>query len=238
MVRVSGIYQIQSKIHPERVYIGSAVNTQRRRVEHLKDLRKGVHVNIKLQNHFNKYGEQDFQFSLILECAKDFLIQREQYYIDTLNPWFNICKIAGSMLGFKFSDESKHIMSKIKIGKPSGRKGVKFSEDHKRNIGKAKIGCIPWSKGRNFSGEHRQHLSNAHIGIKQSNESKLKKSIALRVPVLQYDLQNNFIRKWDGAITASIELSINQGHISSCRNGGRKTAGGFIWRYESDKTVL
>lgn len=238
MAKISGIYQIQSKMHPDRIYIGSAVGLYQRWWVHLCNLKANKHKNKKLQNHFNKYGEQDLQFIVLEECAKDFLIQREQYYIDTLNPWFNICKIAGSMLGFKFSDESKHIMSKIKIGKPSGRKGVKFSEDHKRNIGKAKIGCIPWSKGRNFSGEHRQHLSNAHIGIKQSNESKLKKSIALRVPVLQYDLQNNFIRKWDGAITASIELSINQSHISSCRNGGRKTAGGFIWRYESDKTVL
>jgi hypothetical protein len=32
---------------------------------------------------------------------KENLIKREQYYIDSINPFFNICMIAGSSLGRK-----------------------------------------------------------------------------------------------------------------------------------------
>jgi hypothetical protein len=34
------------------------------------------------------------------------LISREQYYIDLLNPEYNICKVAGSRLGCKHSPET------------------------------------------------------------------------------------------------------------------------------------
>ena len=34
------------------------------------------------------------------------MIEREQYYIDTLNPEYNILKIAGSPLGYIHSEET------------------------------------------------------------------------------------------------------------------------------------
>ena len=54
-MKTSGIYRIQSKIKSERIYIGSSVNIQSRWYHHLADLRKNIHGNSKLQNHFNKY---------------------------------------------------------------------------------------------------------------------------------------------------------------------------------------
>jgi hypothetical protein len=43
----------------------------------------------------------------ILEyCNKNSLILREQYYINLLNPSYNILKTAGSRLGFKCSKET------------------------------------------------------------------------------------------------------------------------------------
>jgi len=109
---------------------------------HLCDLRKNKHKNIKLQVHFNKYGEQDLQFTVLEGCTKELLIQREQYYIDTLNPWFNICMVANSSLGVKRSKQTKE----------------KYS--------RAKIGHIPWNKGKNMSIEHCMKLSNSHRGFR------------------------------------------------------------------------
>ena len=54
---ISGIYKIQSIIKPERCYIGSAVNIQKRWRDHKRELRNNKHSNKKLQNHCNKYGE-------------------------------------------------------------------------------------------------------------------------------------------------------------------------------------
>jgi group I intron endonuclease len=41
------------------------------------------------------------------------LIEREQYYIDTLNPEYNILKVAGSLFGYKHTIESLQKMSEI-----------------------------------------------------------------------------------------------------------------------------
>ena len=50
--------------------------------------------------------------------------------------------------------------------------------------------------------------------------------------VKQYDLENNFIKLWHSIIDASKELKIDSSSITAvCRNK-RKTAGGYIWKYE------
>ena len=175
----SGIYQIQSKIHPDRIYIGSAVNIQRRWFGHIFDLRKNKHGNSKLQRHFNKYGEQDFNFTTLEECYKESLIQREQHYIDAVNPWFNIAKIAGSsMLGRNHSEETRYKMSEKLVGNSrnigrsfseehknnlsASHKDKYFSEEHKNNISKAKIGCTPWNKGIPHSEEAKCNMRKPH----------------------------------------------------------------------------
>lgn len=51
-------------------------------------------------------------------------------------------------------------------------------------------------------------------------------------PVDQYDLNGNFIKKYDSAKIASIELKIHASLISKvCKNKGYKKTGGFIWKY-------
>lgn len=52
-------------------------------------------------------------------------------------------------------------------------------------------------------------------------------------PVLQYDLQDNFIKEYPSIRQAERETGFNQGHISECCNGKRKTAHGFKWRYKA-----
>jgi group I intron endonuclease len=66
---------------------------------HRSDLNKNKHHSVKLQNHHNKYGLSDLVFSVVERCSKEVLIEREQHYIDELDPYFNICKVAGSVIG-------------------------------------------------------------------------------------------------------------------------------------------
>lgn len=132
-MKVSGIYKIESKIKPERIYIGSAVNIAERWCKHVGSLQKNKHENSKLQRHFNKYGKADLHFSVLLGCEKEDLIKTEQYFIDSYNPYFNICKIAGSCLGVKHSKEycEKLIGNQYRLGKDpwnKGKKGV-YSEE-------------------------------------------------------------------------------------------------------------
>ena len=53
-MKISGIYKIQSKLKPDRIYIGSAVNIRTRWNVHLCNLRNSMHHSKKLQRHFDK----------------------------------------------------------------------------------------------------------------------------------------------------------------------------------------
>ena len=55
------IYQIENLITHES-YIGQTIDFQRRIKTHINKLRRGAHENPKLQNAWNKYGEQEFHF--------------------------------------------------------------------------------------------------------------------------------------------------------------------------------
>lgn len=106
-----GIYKIINTV-TNQIYVGSSMSCIYQRYSyHKKDLRANKHHSAKLQNSWNKYGEKCFDFQIIEECSN--VLQREQYYIDTLNPFFNICKVAGNCSGRKFSDETRLKMSII-----------------------------------------------------------------------------------------------------------------------------
>lgn len=52
--------------------------------------------------------------------------------------------------------------------------------------------------------------------------------------VKQYDLKGNYIKTWNSVIEATKILNISVGDISKVCNGKRKTASGYIWKYEDD----
>jgi group I intron endonuclease len=195
-MKSSGIYKIQSKSMPERTYVGSAINLRDRWWNHIGKLKSNTHGNAKLQNHFNKYGEEDFVFIIIEPCLPEFLTIREQYYIDTLKPFFNICKVAGSCLGVKRTVEFSKKSSER-------QKGKKLTEEHKRKLSEAAKNRPPiteitrnklrelgkrndWSRGnknklgKRISEEAKEKLRQSHLGRKQSEEAKAKRSESMR----------------------------------------------------------
>lgn len=70
----------------------------------------------------------------------------------------------------------------------------------------------------NISNEEIQQRKNKTI-------SSSKKQI-----VLQYDLQDNFIKEWSSATDAAKALNLNCSSIRSCITGKRKTCGGYKWK--------
>lgn len=139
-MKISGIYKIQSKCKPERIYIGSSMDVKERQKTHLYRLKKNNHINPKLQYHYNKYGEDDLIFEVIIGCDKDNLIAMEQFYIDALDPWFNVCPVAGNTAGRFVSDETRAKLSKVHKGKPTWVKGKRLTEQHKRRISESMKG--------------------------------------------------------------------------------------------------
>lgn len=104
----SGIYKILNKVTGD-FYIGSACKLERRKYEHFNLLTKNKHYNKFLQRSYNKY--KDFEFIILFNCEKEELLKTEQSYLDLLKPVYNLTPVAGSMLGFKFSEKTKKIKS-------------------------------------------------------------------------------------------------------------------------------
>jgi group I intron endonuclease len=135
-MKIAGIYQIQSKIKPDRIYIGSSNNVRRRWYRHLQQLRENKHHSSKLQYHYNKYGINDLVFIIKEPCFPEFLIIREQEYLDKLKPYFNSSLIAGSTLGYPaWNKGKKGIYTKEVLIKMSlAKKNKPLLEEHKNKI--------------------------------------------------------------------------------------------------------
>lgn len=77
---ICGIYCIENLIN-HKVYIGQSKDIVRRWKEHTDVLRREAHVNGHLQASWNKYGENNFSFTILQECKPEDLDELESYYI-------------------------------------------------------------------------------------------------------------------------------------------------------------
>ena len=78
-----------------------------------------------------KYGRSNFSLEILEYCEPDKCLEREGYYLKTLNPEYNIAKKPGaSMSGRKNSDESKKRISDAHIGLKKGEKNPMFGQNH------------------------------------------------------------------------------------------------------------
>jgi len=189
-MKISGIYRVLNKING-KMYIGSAVNIKKRWAQHRRDLRGNKHHSQYLQNSWAKYGEENFVFEVILDVEdKNNLIKWEQVWMDALKPEYNMCKVAGSCLGIKASDETRAKLSAVHKGRvlsdehkakmSAAQKGKVISEEHKAKLSAA-------AKGRVISAETKAKLSAAQkgntngVGYKHSEENKAKISAAQEI---------------------------------------------------------
>jgi group I intron endonuclease len=134
-----GIYRIENT-ETRKVYIGQAGNLKKRYCDHVSALRRNNHDNKYLQNAWNKYTEETFVFSILEECAKEKLAQREQYWMDYYRCYerqygYNINPSAteNPMLGQTHTPEARAKMS-------AKAKGRVMSESNKEALIKANKG--------------------------------------------------------------------------------------------------
>ena len=132
----SGIYQIRNLING-KVYVGSAVCLKNRFKLHHINLRKGNHHSSHLQRAWDKHGVDNFVFEVLEGVLdKEYLIAREQYWIDKLHACrdgYNTCPVAGSTLGTKRSEQTREKLKNC-------FKGRKHTEASKLAISLAKKG--------------------------------------------------------------------------------------------------
>jgi group I intron endonuclease len=138
----SGIYHIKNTVS-NGIYFGRSVDVPDRLSHHRHQLKRGVHVNKRLQHSWNKHGEQAFEFKMIWEEAPDNLEELEGLVLETV--WGNerlfnhhSLSVGGFMPNNKLGCFTRSEETKKKIS--VAFTGREFSEQHKQNIAKGKTG--------------------------------------------------------------------------------------------------
>lgn len=163
--KVSGIYCL--KIN-KRKYVGSAVDLYGRVHQHKSNILRGTHVNNFVERSANKY--KVVEVGILEICEKEELIEREQFYIDTLKPKMNLRKKAHSNLGMRESEETRRKKSKAM---KKWHREVGFSKETLRKMSKV-------AKGRKPHKNTIEGAKRARTGRPLSEETKAKLSKAAK----------------------------------------------------------
>ena len=143
----------------------------------------------------------------------------------------------GSTIG-KHSVETKKKIGIANKGNISPFKGVPRSEETKKKISeKNKValkGNIPWNKGIKCGSSWNKGIELSEEHKKKLSEAKKGKPSRRIKSILQYDKDNNFIAKYESLTIAGQTIGGDIRNISACCLGKKKTAYGYVWRYESE----
>lgn len=181
-----GIYKIQNKING-KVYIGQSQNVEFRCKEHREILRKNSHRNHKIQNAWNKDGEDNFTFELLEECTLEQLDEKEIFYIKKFNSYengYNLTEGGGGVRGWHHSQEFKDMISLNNKTRPYSEKSrqrlieynktrnYKHSEETKRKISES-------NKGKTYSEETHKRFHEGQLRAWKNDPERRKRASEL-----------------------------------------------------------
>ena len=118
------------------------------------------------------------------------------------------------------------------------KNGIHKRESVHRLVWEAFNGPIPEGYEINHNDENpfNNHLTNLSLVTRKENMNYGTRTERARekreIPVIQYDLNGNFVRRWKSGKEVQDETGWSKGNISSCCYGKRKTTHGYIWRFE------
>ena len=198
-IKKRGIYKISYK-DSDRIYIGSTSQTfYLRWIQHMWELKNGIHTNSKIMNVCNKYGLDSLKFEIVeIVSDKDKIIEIEQYYIDLYDSYRNGLNCSPSAYNSEGCVRSEETLSKyyynevsqysqngdyIKTFKSLKEASIETNTDYVTisNVcnGLTRLANkYQWRKGCNKE----------NIGyVKYKGETS----------VFQYDKDGNFIKEWN-----------------------------------------
>jgi group I intron endonuclease len=188
----SGIYKWENKTSGE-FYIGSAIDLNKRMLEYYRESyithpSRGKSI---ICFALVKYGYNNFSLFILEYCDKDEVITREQYYLDLLNPSYNILKYAYSSDGYKHTLEAIQKMSLAKKGK--------FIKENNSFYGKT------------HTEEVKELMSQAALKRTKPNNAK---------PVFLKNINNNIIGDFKSMTELSLYLKADKATLKRYRDSG------------------
>lgn len=226
----SGIYQIQNLITKD-LYIGSTVDFNRRKVDHFSHLRKNKHHSQYLQNSFNKWGEDVFEFDILFTCPQSELIRLEQYHINNYQPKYNMLKVAGAIKNtekvnksvYKICPNTLCILETFdSVAEAQRSIGIKGSSIFSVLAGKSfTSGGYTWMMVDKYDLDELMTIKNSLLPSKNK-------------PVVLLDLNGEFVCEFNSLGLAADFLDVSMGHLVPCCDFVKKTIKGYIAIYKSN----
>lgn len=251
--KICGIYCISNSKY---FYVGHSVSIYQRWDKHRRELRRGNHINLIMQNVYNKYQELDpFKYEIVKEVSFSKLqIEEGNVLLEYIYkfPEKKCMNIANPISELKHFVRKDHKLIKIE---------KELAEPLKKgNFTCTKIGERPWKRKKIVQLDKKGNLikvwesiskAEKALGIRYQKKNKLCGGFQWQLyedwvknpkrevnhihniddPVKQYDLDKKYIAEWKNAKIASQFTKVDYGGIIACLNGKQKTAGGFLWSH-------
>lgn len=185
----AGIYKFTC-INNGKVYIGKAININRRITQHKKSKIGGYFQNAILKHGWDSFNIEVLETFKTFDKNNDgvFLLNREAYYIELYNSTdrdkgYNLCKYSNDNTGIPHSEKTKEKLRLLRLGKP----GNSHSDETREKMRNAKLGKsrAPFSEetrkkmslvrlGRKLSENHVESIKKGRLEKPMSDESRQK----------------------------------------------------------------
>ncbi len=178
-------------------YIGKTINPKARKREHLCNSKV---LKTKFYSAVRKYGLESFEYEVLFESPllpivelNLLLNEKEKHFIqmfDSFNNGYNLTLGGDGQIGFKHSEKTKALYRQQ-------RKSYSQETLNKMSI---------VAKNKVLSDETKEKIRLGNIGKGMTEANKQLVSEQKSKPIIQYDLEGNFIREWKSATQAAKEL--------------------------------
>lgn len=221
-----------------KYYVGI---TSKNRVQDRWDNGNGYKNCPAFYNAILKYGWKNIEHYVVSSKLSENKAKKLEIHLISFfkacNRSYNITNGGDGHLGYVPSKETR-----IKLG--NGRRGKSISEEHKLKLSKALKGrkahpntiaaIIRTHIGKTVSKETKQRLRECNLGKHLTKETKEKLSAIASKPVIQYNLNGDFIREYKSASEAARFLGKSPSSIIHCCNHktNYKTAYKYKWEWK------
>lgn len=224
---ICGIYRIHNNIN-NKDYIGQTIDIYHRWQQH-----KATYDDCTIHRAIKKYGAENFTFSILEECDVKYLDEKEIFWIDYYDSYFN---------GYNETSGGKrptHTICNrpIEMYDLEGNYIKDFSSisaaarELKGNI--TLISAVI---------QHRRPTAYGYQFKSKGDDTTIiskfikKKSGPIGKAVIQYDLHGNIINEYISASEAARQTGLHAQNISGVCRGIKNTCGGYVWKYKNNGT--
>lgn len=240
------IYLVTNTLNNKK-YVGQTVqdDVTKRWNQHKSTKYKGV--GICLSSAYEKYGISNFNFQLICICFDEDCNRFEEEYINKFNTiapnGYNLR--AGGMNSKQHPDTIlQRVETRLKNKLANPKPPRVMTEEERKRLSVSLSGARNPNFGKETPVAIKKILSDTmKARWKDMKEKNIVPNINSRFvkghisenrkPVGKYDLEGNFIERYESAVEAGEKNNIHHAGIAKvCRGVKRyKTAGGFVWKF-------